>query len=163
MGTCMCAGFKIKINGCKSFVIPDYEDNCYRLDFSGVTIPCLIPMANLHPLSVRMNWCILIFTAAILIFFPTLQFLMTKVVLDVESRRDWRLLDISFLTRHKKDLNQNKYVPVVILKTYNAPLLDFNYCMKEWFSVDLLKHNVSSTITNTKWQEIHDCCLFVCC
>lgn len=47
----MCAGFKIKINGC----IPDYEDNCYRLDFSGVTIPCLIPMANLHPLSVRMN------------------------------------------------------------------------------------------------------------
>lgn len=47
----MCAGFKIKINGC----IPDYEDNCYRLDFSGVTIPCLVPMANLHPLSVRMN------------------------------------------------------------------------------------------------------------
>lgn len=33
--------------------------------------------------------------------------------------------------------------------------------MNEWFSVDLLKHNVSSTITNTKWQEIHDCCLFV--
>lgn len=51
----MCAGFKIKINGCKSFVIPDYEDNCYRLDFSGVTIPCLVPMANSHPLSVRMN------------------------------------------------------------------------------------------------------------
>lgn len=47
----MCAGFKIKINGC----IPDYEDNSYRLDFSGVTIPCLVPMANLHPLSVRMN------------------------------------------------------------------------------------------------------------
>lgn len=71
----ICAGFKIKINGC----IPDYEDNCYRMDFSGVTIPCLVPMANLHPLSV---------SAAILIFFPTLQFLMTKVVLDVESRRD---------------------------------------------------------------------------
>lgn len=51
----MCAGFKIKSNGCNSFVIPDYEDNCYRLDFSGVTIPCLVPMANLHPLSVRMN------------------------------------------------------------------------------------------------------------
>lgn len=34
---CMCAGFKIKINGCKSFAIPDYKDNCYRLDFSGVT------------------------------------------------------------------------------------------------------------------------------
>lgn len=74
------------------------------------------------------------FTAAILIFFPTLQFLMTKVVLDVESRRDrvgLKIIRHFISNKTQKDLNQNKYVPVVILKTYNAPLLDFNYCMKE--------------------------------
>lgn len=65
------------------------------------------------------------FTAAILIFFPTLQFLMTKVVLDVESRRDrvgLKIIRHFILTRQKKDLNQIKNVPVVILKTLNAPL-----------------------------------------
>lgn len=38
----MCAGFNIKVNGCKSFVIADYMDS-YRLYFSGVTYPGLVP------------------------------------------------------------------------------------------------------------------------
>lgn len=60
--------------------------------------------------------------------------LMTKVVLDVESRRDrvgLKIIRHFISNKTQKDLNQNKYVPVVILKTYNAPVLDFNYCVKE--------------------------------
>lgn len=124
-----------------------------------------------HPLSDIMKWCILIFTAAVLIFFPTLQFLMTKVVLDVESRRDrvglkniWHFI----FNMTQKDLTPNKYTYIscfnskyckwssIIIIWKNDLFLHLNvwnrYALLTYKHIlrFLFKHNVSSTVTNVE-------------